>query len=138
MEGGSGPGRASQGGWRSPGHEGAERLLAGGSSGSAGQGHRGGLGEGEEGAAVVVPAQFQGVRHLRQLLPQSRRAAPEEAGAAGSGSEGPVRSAELDHQQLQEVRDYKAHPHWIVTENICATLLVLIHLSSILSERFKM
>lgn len=48
VEGGSGPGRASQGGERSPGHEGAERLLAGGSSGSAGQGHRGGLGEGED------------------------------------------------------------------------------------------
>lgn len=34
--------------------------------------------------------------------------------------------------------EIKSHPHWIVTENICATLLVLIHLSSILSERFKM
>lgn len=103
--GGSGAGRTSQGGERSPGHQGAEQLLAVASSGPAGQGHRGGFGEGEEGAALVLPAQFQGVRHLRHVLPQSCRAAPEEAGAAGGGYEGPVRSAELDHQQLQEVRE---------------------------------
>ena len=105
VEGGGGRGGAGEGGERPPGEEGGERLLAGGSPGSAGEGHRARPGAGEEGAAVVVPAQLQRVQHLREELPPGRRAAPEEAAAAGDGAEGPVRSAGLDRQPLQEVSE---------------------------------